>query len=60
MLIQRNEIFNPASQFMIDNQAKIIYNIVYHDCSKLERIIVGGTNLKNTTEFHTSYLPIEI
>ena len=27
---------------------------------KIERIIVEGTNLKNTTEFHTSYLPIEI
>ena len=60
MLIQRNEIFNPASQFMIDNQAKSIHNVVYHDCSKIERIIVGGTNRKNATEFHTSYLPIEI
>ena len=27
---------------------------------KIERVIVGGTNLKNTTEFHISYLPIEI
>ena len=34
MLIQRNEIFNPASQFMIDNQAKSIHNVVYHDCRK--------------------------
>ena len=60
MLIQRNEILTPTSQFMIDNQAKSIHNVVYYDCSKNRKDYRRGTNRKNTTEFHTSYLPIEI